>query len=184
MAPERADELAEPAEALREVVLAPVHQPVDAKRGRVLVEEQEVASRSERRGDRGSEVVKIPCALRRLGACVDEVEAAAQELGRERVELAVDPKYRGAALARDGERAVRRVDAGDRCAELDELDRRGAGARAEVQDALAVEIGERFAHQRRQRRLVALHTSVRGVERAAVLVGGLHAPTIARFAAR
>ncbi len=137
----------------------------------------------ERRGDRGSEVVEIPCALRRLGACVDEVEAAAQELGGERVELAVDPEHRGAALARDGERAVRRVDAGDGCAELDELDGRGAGACAEMQDALAFEIRERLAHERRQRRLVALQAPVRGVERAAVLVGGLHAPTIARFSA-
>jgi hypothetical protein len=31
---------------------------------------------------------------------------------------------------------------------------------------------------------VALQAPVRGVERAAVLVGGLHAPTIARFAVR
>ncbi len=183
VAPERADELTEPAEALREVVLAPVHQPVDAERGWVLVEEQEIPAGSERRGDRRGEVFEVSCALRRLGACVDEVEAAAQKLGGERVELAVDPEHRGATLARDGERAVRRVDAGDGCAELDELDGRGAGARAEMQDALAFEIRERLAHERGQRSLVALHAPVRGVERAAVLVGGLHAPTIARFPA-
>jgi proline dehydrogenase len=47
VAPECADELTEPAKALREVVLPPVHQSVDAERGRVLVEEQEVAAGAE-----------------------------------------------------------------------------------------------------------------------------------------
>ena len=83
-------------------------------------------------------------------ARVDEVEAAAAELARQRLRVAVDPEDLRPPLARRLERARPRVDAGRHGAQLGERGGRLARPAVEMEHALALQVAEGALHDRRQ----------------------------------
>src|SRR5438552_676075 len=88
------DDLAQAARALVEVALAPVHQPVDTESDGMLLEEQQVAALTERRGDAAKPRLEVAHDRERAQARVDEVEASAAELPRQGLRIGLHPENR------------------------------------------------------------------------------------------
>src|SRR5918912_95965 len=78
----------------------------------------------------------------RAFARVDEIEPAAPQLLRKLLDVGLHPQDRGVALAADVECLLRDVDGCHDGAQGSELDRLLARAALEVQDTLAVQVGE------------------------------------------
>src|SRR5271169_4514568 len=139
----------------------------------MVVEHEQVAVRLQRVREAAAPDVEVVQAREDALAGVDEVEAAAPQLGRQRLRLADDPEDRRPPLARRVEPFLPRVDARDDGAELGQLRRGGAAAAEDVEHALSVQVAERLTHDRRQSRCVRGAT-VRVVEHPPVEVGRLH----------
>src|SRR5690242_2681388 len=126
-----------------EVALTPVHEPVDDERNGMLLVEEQVAAVPQRSGNSAQPGLEITNCAERAEAGIDEVEAAAAELARQRLRVGLHPEDRRPALPRGLEGGAGGVDAGDDAAELRELRGRLAGAALEVEHALLLQVGER-----------------------------------------
>src|SRR5581483_9191156 len=94
---ERAHDLPEPPQPLRvarlaEVALAPAQEPVHALGDRMVVEEKQLPARPQRRRDPARPPVQVGKPPDHALAGVDEVEAAASQLRRQLLRLALDPE--------------------------------------------------------------------------------------------
>src|SRR3954471_22170647 len=128
-ADERRDDLAEPPEAVGEVVVVPALEAVDAERHRMRLVDEQLAPRIERRHDPGGPGVEVAQLPERPLRRVDEIEAAAAELRRQVLRLAVDPEDLRPLLPRVLERLQRGLEAGDDRALVGKLRARAAAPR-------------------------------------------------------
>src|SRR5206468_7191109 len=100
----RRDDASESSRALVEVVLAPMHEAVDAQRDRMLLVQQEVAARMERLHDAANPLLHVRDDAERAETRVDEVEPTAAELAWELCRIGLHPQDGRPPLARGLER--------------------------------------------------------------------------------
>src|SRR5206468_11705355 len=116
-------------------------------RDRMLLVEEEVAPRMERRGDATKPLLHVRDDGERAETRVDEVEPATAELTRELGRVGLHPQDGRPPLARGLERLAEGVDAGDDAAELGKLRRCLAAPAVEMQHPLVRQVCERVPHR-------------------------------------
>ena len=139
----------------------------------MVVEDEQLAVLAQRRRHPDRPAFEIVEAAEDALARIDEVEAAATQLARQRLRIAVHPQDLRPPLPRPLERSRPRVDARGDGPEVGQRGRRFARTAEEVEDALALQVAERALHERRQ-----LHRLGAGPMRvfpgAQVFLGRLH----------
>src|SRR5437763_6952092 len=175
---ECAHDLADPPQPVRiarvaEVVATPTEKSVHTICDGMVVEDEELAGRAQRRRDTGRPAVEVTEPFENAFAGVDEIEAASAELARQRLRVTVHPEDLRPPFACRLERGRLRVDPRRDRPELGERRRGLARSAQQMQDALALQVAERALNKCRQLDRLGAGT-VRVVPGPEVLVGRLH----------